>query len=57
MVWVEIGARAKPMSLLCAAVWDSNGSACRKRKSARLLWPGLAGRTEVTPHGHVPFPC
>lgn len=56
MVWVEIRARAKPLSSLFAAVWESNRSACRERKSAHLLQLGLAGQTEVTPHGPVALP-
>lgn len=56
MVWVEIRARAKPGSSLCAAVWESIGPARRKRKSAHFFCLGVAGQTEVTPCGHVAPP-
>ena len=54
MVWIlEIRARTKPVSSLCAAVQETSVTTCRRRQSARLLWLGLVGQSEVTPRSHV----
>lgn len=57
MVWIlEIRARTKAVSSLFTAVWETNGSTCRRRQSARLLWLGLVGESEVTLGSHVAPP-
>lgn len=57
MVWVlGVRARTKPVGSLCAAVWETNGSACRRRQLACLLYLDSIGQSEVTPGSHVAPP-